>query len=138
MPVKIDPEELIVGNRTPGIRSASFFPEAGVSWLAKEIENTRFASADPFFVREDDIVHFRKYIEPFWKGKTLEDDIWSEAGDELKAIEKVVKINQKDHAQGHICPNVEEWLKYGPSGLLEKVVEKHAAAEEEKKDFYKM
>lgn len=137
MPVKIDPEELIVGNRTPGIRSGVVFPEAGVSWLAKEIETLDSRPQDPFFVREEDIVHFRKYIEPFWKGKTLEDDIWSEAGDELKAIEKVVKINQKDHAQGHICPNVEEWLKYGPSGLLEKVVEKHAAAEEEKKDFYK-
>ena len=31
----------------------------------------------------------------------------------------MVKINQKDHAQGHICPNVELWLTKGPSGLLE-------------------
>jgi len=137
MPVAVDPEEIIVGNRTPGIRSGVVFPEAGISWLAKEIEILDSRPQDPFFVREEDIVHFRKYIEPFWKGRNLEDDIWSEAGDELKAIEKVVKINQKDHAQGHICPNVEEWLKYGPSGLLEKVVEKHAAAEGGKKDFYK-
>jgi len=137
MPVAVDPEEIIVGNRTPGIRSGVVFPEAGISWLAKEIETLDSRPQDPFFVREEDIVHFRKYIEPFWKGRNLEDDIWSEAGDELKAIEKVVKINQKDHAQGHICPNVEEWLKYGPSGLLEKVVEKHAAAEGGKKDFYK-
>lgn len=137
MPVAVDPEEIIVGNRTPGIRSGVVFPEAGISWLAKEIETLDSRPQDPFFVREEDIVHFRKYIEPFWKGRNLEDDIWSEAGDELKAIEKVVKINQKDHAQGHICPNVEEWLKCGPSGLLEKVVEKHAAAEGGKKDFYK-
>ena len=137
MPVAVDPEEIIVGNRTPGIRSGVVFPEAGISWLAKEIETLDSRPQDPFFVREEDIVHFMKYIEPFWKGRNLEDDIWSEAGDELKAIEKVVKINQKDHAQGHICPNVEEWLKYGPSGLLEKVVEKHAAAEGGKKDFYK-
>ncbi len=137
MPVRIDPEEIIVGNRTPGIRAGVVFPEAGISWLTNEIETLDSRPQDPFFVREEDIVHFRKYIEPFWKGRNLEDDIWSEAGDELKAIEKVVKINQKDHAQGHICPNVEEWLKYGPSGLLEKVVEKHAAAEGGKKDFYK-
>lgn len=137
MPVAVDPEEIIVGNRTPGIRSGVVFPEAGISWLSGEIETLDSRPQDPFFVREEDIVHFRKYIEPFWKGLTLEDDIWSAAGDELKAIEKVVKINQKDHAQGHICPNVEEWLKYGPSGLLEKVVEKHAAAEGGKKDFYK-
>jgi len=137
MPVVIDPEEIIVGNRTPGIRSGVVFPEAGISWLAKEIETLDSRSQDPFFVNEEDIGNFRKYIEPFWKGSTLEDDIWSEAGEELKAIEKVVKINQKDHAQGHICPNVAEWLKLGPAGLLKKASEKLASAEDEKKDFYK-
>lgn len=137
MPVMIDPEEIIAGNRTPGIRAGVVFPEAGISWLSDEIETLDSRPQDPFFVREEDIVHFRKSIEPFWKGRTLEDDIWSEAGDELKAIEKVVKINQKDHAQGHICPNVALWLEYGPKGLLKIVQEKLIEASEEKKDFYR-
>lgn len=137
MPLKIDPEELIAGNRTPGIRAGVVFPEAGISWLTNEIETLDSRPQDPFFVREEDIVHFRKYIEPFWKGLTLEDAIWSAAGDELKAIEKVVKINQKDHAQGHICPNVALWLEYGPKGLLKIAQEKLIEASEEKKDFYR-
>lgn len=33
---------------------------------------------------------------------------------------KVVKINQKDHAQGHICPDTKLWLELGPAGLAEK------------------
>lgn len=137
MPVRIDPEEIIVGNRTPGIRAGVVFPEAGISWLTNEIETLDSRPQDPFFVREEDIVHFRKDIEPFWKGLTLEDAIWSAAGDELKAIEKVVKINQKDHAQGHICPNVDLWLEYGPERLLRIAQEKLIEASEEKKDFYR-
>lgn len=31
--IKIDPEELIVGNRTPGVRGSVVLPEAGISWV---------------------------------------------------------------------------------------------------------
>ena len=53
-------------------------------------------------------------------------------------IEKVVKINQKDHAQGHICPKVEDWLRYGPSGLAEISEDKLRTASDEKKFFMKV
>ena len=43
-------------------------------------------------------------IYPYWKGKSLEDAIKGTYGKEINEISKVVKINQKDHAQGHICP----------------------------------
>ena len=36
----------------------------------------------------------------------------------------MVKINQKDHAQGHICPDSALWLKLGPQGLMEKAKKK--------------
>ncbi len=55
---------------------------------------------------------------------------------ELKAIEKVVKINQKDHAQGHIIPKVEDWLKYGPAGLLKKAEEGLKNSDEDQKNFF--
>lgn len=38
MKIRIDPGELIVGNRTAGIRAGVVFPEAGISWVDKEIE----------------------------------------------------------------------------------------------------
>ena len=118
MPLSIDPDELIIGNRTPDIRAGVVFPEAGISWLSREIETLPSREQDPFGVREDDAEYFRLFIEPYWKGKTLEDNIHGSYGREIKKIEKVVKINQKDHAQGHICPDVETWLKSGPAGLL--------------------
>ncbi len=33
MPIRIEPGELIVGNRTPGVRGGVVFPEGGLSWV---------------------------------------------------------------------------------------------------------
>jgi len=135
LPLSIDPEELIAGNRTPGIRSGVVFPEAGISWLSREMDLLPSRAQDPFLVRDEDRKIFADEIEPFWSGTTLEDHIYSTAGEELAAIEKVVKINQKDHAQGHICPDVSEWLMLGPSGLID-LAEKKRSEHPEKIDFY--
>jgi pyruvate formate-lyase/glycerol dehydratase family glycyl radical enzyme len=136
LPIAIEAEELIVGNRTPDIRAGVVFPEAGINWLKSELESLPDRPQDPFKVKQADKEYFKEIIEPFWRGKTLEDDIYSSAGASITSIEKVVKINQKDHAQGHICPGVEDWLKYGPAGLLIKTEEKLADAGAEYIDFY--
>jgi formate C-acetyltransferase len=136
MPVAIDPEELIVGNRTPDIRAGVVFPEAGINWLKNELETLPHRPQDSFNVKQADKEYFEEILEPFWRGKTLEDDIYSSFGEDISAIEKVVKINQKDHAQGHICPKAEDWLKYGPSGLLKKTRENLALASAEHIDFF--
>jgi len=137
MEIRIDREELIVGNRTREIRSGVVFPEAGISWLADEIENLPERPQDAFKVNPADMRIFREEIEPFWKGRTLEDMIYTEIGDEIRAIGKVVKVNQKDHAQGHICPDVSKWLGSGPAGLLEEAVRYFESAEPKARDFYK-
>jgi formate C-acetyltransferase len=136
IPISIDPEELIVGNRTSGVRAGVVFPEAGISWLRKEIAGLPYRAQDPFNVLAKDASDFMQVIEPFWRGKTLEDDIYASYGRELKEIEKVVKINQKDHAQGHICPDVKLWLDHGPSGILELLNQKINSASDEKRIFY--
>jgi pyruvate formate-lyase/glycerol dehydratase family glycyl radical enzyme len=136
MPITIDPEELIVGNRTPDSRAGVVFPEAGINWLLKEIDTLPDRPQDRFNVRQEDAIYFRENIEPFWRGKTLEDDIYNLFGEEISEIGKVVKINQTDHAQGHICPNVEDWLKYGPAGLLKTARERLKSASDIRKTFY--
>lgn len=119
IPIYIDPLELIVGNRTPERRAGVVFPEAGIQWLDEEIETLPYREQDKFFVREKDIQIFRQEIIPYWKGQSLEDRIKGGAeGEEIKRTEKVLKINQKDHAQGHILPDVQSWLKLGPTGIL--------------------
>ena len=115
--ISIEAEELIVGNRTKGVRAGVVFPESGISWIDKEIESLPTRPQDKFNVHPEDIVKFREEILPYWKGHTLEDIISQTAGSGINKISTVAKINQKDHAQGHICPDTELWLKVGPAGL---------------------
>ena len=122
--IGVEKEELIVGNRTKGVRAGVVFPESGCSWVDKEFETLPTRPQDRFEVRNEDIKEFRETIYPYWKGHSMEDVIRTRYGKEIDHISKVVKINQKDHAQGHICPDSALWLKYGPQGLLDKINEK--------------
>ena len=38
MSIRLEPEERIVGNRTPGVRAGVVFPETGASWVDREFE----------------------------------------------------------------------------------------------------
>lgn len=136
MEIRIDPGELIVGNRTAGIRGGVIFPESGLSWVDNEIDNLKSRPQDKFSVHPEDIEEFRKEILPFWKGRTLEDVLDERIGDEMRSIGKVAKINQTDHAQGHICPDTELWLKEGPSGILENAKAFKSRASGEQVYFY--
>jgi len=134
--ILIDPNELIVGNRTPGIRSGVVSPEAGISWINEELSTLDSRPQDKFFVKPEDINIFRQEILPYWKGHSLEDMIKLRLGDEINSIKKVAKINQTDHAQGHICPNTEEWLAIGPAGLIEKAKAHMSTSSDANKVFY--
>ena len=134
--ISVEPEEMIVGNRTAGVRYGVVFPESGSTWVDKEFETLPTRPQDKFNVREEDIKTFREIIKPYWTGKSLEDVLRARHGKEIDEIAKVVKINQKDHAQGHICPNCEKWLAKGPAQLKKEAEEYLKTAEGDKKDFY--
>ncbi len=121
--IRVEPEELIVGNRTAGVRYGVVFPESGSSWVDREFETLPTRPQDKFQVNQEDIEYFRNVIKPYWEGKSLEDVLKKEYGKEISEIEKVVKINQKDHAQGHICPDCAMWLKKGPEGLRQEAMQ---------------
>lgn len=135
--IGIEPEELIVGNRTKGVRYGVVFPESGISWVDREFETIPTRPQDKFLVHPEDIETFRKVIVPYWKGKSLEDIVHQKIGDEISEISKVVKINQTDHAQGHICPNVKEWLELGPAGVIAKAEKNLVGANASQQEFYR-
>ena len=115
--IRIEPDERIVGNRTAGVRGGVVFPETGASWVDREFETLPTRPQDKFQVRQEDIDEFRRDIMPYWKGRSLEDQVREVVGTQVDTIAKAVKINQKDHSQGHICPNTKKWLKLGPAGI---------------------
>lgn len=134
--IGIEPDELIVGNRTKGVRYGVVFPESGISWVNREFETIPTRPQDKFLVRQEDIQTFREQIVPYWKGKSLEDIVHDRIGDEISAISTVVKINQTDHAQGHICPNVKEWLETGPQEYIDQANRKLENCTSDQKEFY--
>ncbi len=137
LPITITPGELIVGNRTPSVRAGVITPEAGASWIDREIETLPTRPQDRFNVDAETIRAFREEILPAWQGSSLEDVIRQRYGSQIDEIAKVVKINQKDHAQGHICPNVSRWLSTGPAGLAQEASVRGATATGAQADFYR-
>lgn len=134
--IGVEKEELIVGNRTKGVRYGVVFPESGCSWVNKEFETLPTRPQDKFRIKKEDVKEFKEIIYPYWQDRSLEDVIKENYGEEINAIAKVVKINQKYHAQGHICPDTKTWLELGPKGLMTKAYEKLKNCDENQKEFY--
>ncbi len=134
--IRIEPEERIVGNRTSGVRGGVVFPETGASWVDREFDTLPTRPQDKFQVHQEDIDTFRREIMPYWKGRSLEDQVREAVGPQVDAIAKVVKINQKDHSQGHICPNTKKWLRLGPAGIKSEAESHLAQADKKQHDFY--
>ncbi len=119
MTIAIDPDALIVGDKTINPRSGDVSPDMAVKWINEELENLPTRPQDQFEVTNKDILELREEIFPYWEGKTLEKTTNNAIkGKTRKAIEEGVFIlNQTNHGQGHIIPNVEKWLKKGICGL---------------------
>ncbi len=113
------------------------FPESGIGWLTREIDLLENRPQDQFHVRPEDRAVFFDELVPYWAGHTLEDKIHARLDPEVEALEVVGKLNQKDHAQGHICPGVKAWLEMGPSGLLREAGERLKGCVPDSEDYYK-
>lgn len=123
MSIAIHPDELIVGNRSLMPRMGVIAPEAAVDWVDRELEVLSTRPQDRFNIQPGQIQELREKVFPYWRGKTLEDIVVAHIPDEVNwAIRgKVFSLNQTDHAQGHILPDVAGWLRLGVKGLREKV-----------------
>ncbi len=126
MSIAIDDHELIVGNRSLLPRMGVIAPEGAVDWVDRELEILPTRPQDRFNIRPEQIRELREEIFPYWHGKTLEDIVAARVPESVRdAVDgKAFSLNQTDHAQGHILPDVEGWLRRGVNGLREQV---HAA-----------
>jgi len=143
--IRIHPGEPIVGNRSPLPRMGVVTPSAAVSWVDRELDTLPERPQDPFDVDEQDILELRECIFPYWRGETLEEQVAASIPPDVKeAIDaRAFQLNQTDHAQGHILPDVEIWLREGPCGLRSRVIEtrerlgKNGELPQDKADFYR-
>jgi len=92
--ISVEDEELIVGNRTKGVRYGVIFPESGCSWINKEFETLPTRDQDKFLVREEDIKEFKENIKVRKQCATLA---------------FLVYRFENTFYEGQHCPEVEEW-----------------------------
>jgi len=121
--IAIGADELIVGNRSLLPRMGVIAPEGAVDWVDRELDILPTRPQDKFNIRPEEIQELREQIFPYWRGKTLEDTVAKRVPDEIMVAVKgkAFSLNQTDHAQGHILPDVEGWLRLGVCGLRENV-----------------
>ena len=125
MSITIHPDELIVGNRSLLPRMGVIAPEGAVAWVDKELDNLPTRPQDPFHITPAVIDELRTAIFPYWRGNTLEDVVARCVPDDVRraVAGKAFSLNQTDHAQGHILPDVEGWLRLGLAGLRAQVLQ---------------
>jgi pyruvate formate-lyase/glycerol dehydratase family glycyl radical enzyme len=142
--ITIHPDELILGNRSPLPRMGVVTPSAAVTWIDRELESLPTRPQDPFDVDPGDAAELREQIFPYWRGKALEDRAAAAIPPDVKGCvqAKIFQLNQTDHAQGHILPDVAAWLREGPVGLKTRVLTEQARHAREgdldaaQQDFY--
>ncbi|MBX7236207.1 MAG: glycyl radical protein [Caldilineales bacterium] len=120
--ITIEPDEIIVGNRSLRPRMGVIAPEGAVDWIDRELDILPTRPQDRFEITPAQIDELRHGIFPYWRGKTLEDMVASRVPADVRVAMqgRAFSLNQTDHAQGHILPDVETWLRLGIGGLREK------------------
>jgi formate C-acetyltransferase len=121
--ITIEPDEIIVGNRSLRPRMGVIAPEGAVDWIDRELEKLPTRPQDRFDITPAQIHELRHEIFPYWRDKTLEDIVASRVPADVRVAVagKAFSLNQTDHAQGHILPDVATWLRLGIGGLRQKV-----------------
>ncbi len=122
--ITIEPDELIVGNRSLLPRMGVIAPEGAVDWVDRELEMLPTRPQDRFNITPEQIAELRQEIFPYWRGKTVEDIVAQRVPEDVAVAVrgKAFSLNQTDHAQGHILPDVEGWLRLGIGGLRQRVL----------------
>ena len=122
--ITIEPDELIVGNRSLLPRMGVIAPEGAVDWVDRELEKLPTRPQDRFNITPEQIAELRQEIFPYWRGKTVEDIVAQRVPEDVAVAVrgKAFSLNQTDHAQGHILPDVEAWLRLGIGGLRQRVL----------------
>jgi pyruvate formate-lyase/glycerol dehydratase family glycyl radical enzyme len=69
MTIRIEPEELIVGNMGPTPRSCQIFPEYSWSWINDELDRFNKRRTERFFISDEDKQNLREAFA-YWNGKS--------------------------------------------------------------------
>jgi len=119
MSIYIEDGQLIVGNQASSQRAAPIFPEYSIDWIIDELDTFANRSGD-FFVISEETKQKLRGIQPYWHGKTHQDEVY--AG--MSAVNMQAQKQNVIHrggismsGDGHIIPHHEKILAKGYRGI---------------------
>jgi len=136
--IRIEPDELIVGNMGPTPRSCQVFPEYSWTWIYDELDRFDKRRTERFAISEEDRRVLREVFE-YWKGKSI-----AEIANERMPLESIkasraglFTIGAPGTGIGHVIVNYRRVLSEGISGILEDIRRRKAATDDpDKKTVY--
>ncbi|KPJ50228.1 MAG: hypothetical protein AMJ38_02100, partial [Dehalococcoidia bacterium DG_22] len=139
MSVRIEPDELLVGNVTGKPLSAGIYPEGIAGRILGELPNLARRDCNTFALAPDDERELVESILPYWHGKTIEErarELWSPAV--TASFEKVAPFILTEIAGiGHMLINHQRVLERGLLAVIEEARRKREeTTEKAQRDFY--
>ncbi|WP_304726919.1 glycyl radical protein [Dubosiella newyorkensis] len=128
MDLYIEPDSLFFGNQASKSFAAPIFPEYSIEWVIDELDGRN--GATPFEQRTgdrfecDEATKKALYaIEPYWKGKTHQDQVQAHLSDTIRQAAKQGTLHLGGismSGDGHIVIDHEMLLEKGLLGLIER------------------
>ncbi len=125
MTIRIQPDELIVGNHTPKQRSSPIFPEFSFSWIEAEFERLAKRKGDVFLI-DDNTKKRLSTVFKYWQGKTSQEYAANLMPADAKAAQANGVFTVGNYfflGVGHITVDYGKVLEKGYLGIKEEVVE---------------
>ncbi|MHA2212961.1 MAG: glycyl radical protein [Candidatus Thorarchaeota archaeon] len=137
--IRIEPEELIVGNMGPTPRSCQIFPEYSWTWIADELERLDKRRTERFALDDDDKKTLREVFE-FWEGRSTSEISLEKMPEESVRASKagLFTIGAPGTGIGHVTVDYRRVLQDGINGIIAESKEflKEHRSDEKKRVFY--
>ncbi len=137
IPVRIGPEEVIVGAQSGKYRACALYPENSMKWLKEEVEDRSISTRDidPYILSEED----RTYIldtADFWMKECMsaKADAYIPDGYFPHSINGITMFGPSGNTVtpvGHFCTNYEKAIKVGFRAIKDEADHKLKQLEEE-------
>jgi formate C-acetyltransferase len=144
MTIRIEPEDLLVGNHSSTIYAAPIFPEYAVEWIQKEIDEFEKRNGDAFYPDEETKKELLEICR-YWEHKTTLDKGRALFTDELTAMHETAIIKAEGnltsgdaHIAAHFRQIMEKGLEWYRREAERKLAESDFVTDEDlkKRSFY--
>jgi len=122
MTIRIEPEELVVGNMGPTPRSCQIFPEYSWSWIEEELDTLEKRRTERFRIADDDKKNLRD-VFAFWKGRSTSEIANEIIPDESKKASKagLFTIGAPGTGIGHVIVDYHSVITRGFNDILKDI-----------------